>query len=367
MSARAEQAGNKHQCSVCGAKVQVPALPPQSTAGSVPAPPLSPVSVRAPQPTLVEPEPVPVPLPAAEQESFEAPLASSTAMALSHEPPEEPPGAPEVRSRRQARRPGRNYLNWMFPVACLGLLTAIGSILLRKPPDKFEGRITGERLTDSELGPFRIEGKRLGRSKAELEPVIDSLESSPLRAKTASLTVDFKGVDGRLEISMRTTDRAELYRVDPNKDKRIAGFIDDQKRKYRAAVNETLDEAVPKFLRAVEGRTDRDRDVHGLAEFRDSVALAAAMRGTGFGYFVQAAVGKQAYPCVMEDTEGRLFFALPAGTEEFDLVGRERTSASNRSVPRFNGRFTVVISDRVITINKESPDGNEKVRKALGQ
>ncbi|MBI3862700.1 MAG: hypothetical protein HY290_12490, partial [Planctomycetia bacterium] len=73
----------------------------------------------------------------------------------------------------------------------------------------------------------------------------------------------------------------------------------------------------------------------------------------------------QAFPCVLEDNQGRFYFALPAGTKEFEIVGRDRSPKSSKDAARFPGRYTVRIGDQTITINKEEPDAREKVRKAL--
>jgi hypothetical protein len=271
----------------------------------------------------------------------------------------------ESQPRLASQRRKHNYFGWIVPLACMGVLAAIGSFLLRRPPEKLEGTIVGERLTDIELAPFRVDNRRLGRTKLEAQPILENLESSPVRAGTPSLILEFKGVAGGIEVSLRTAGRAELFRVDPAKSKRLAEFIDDYKQEFRAAVDATLDESVPRFLKAVEKRTERDREVEGLADLRDTVGLASLMRASGFGYYVQATIGNQAYPCVHEDNQGRLFFALPDDTQEFELVGRDRPRTSGQDAPRFPGRYTVRISEQATTITPDAPDGNEKVRKAL--
>lgn len=264
-----------------------------------------------------------------------------------------------------SRRRKRNYLGWMIPVACLGVLAAVGSILVKKPPVRFEGRIAGDKVTDIELGPVRVDNSHLGQPQRDSQAAFENLENSPVRAVSQSLIMEFHGVSGGIEILLRTSDQSDFYRVEPGKDKRLAAFIDDNKQKFRSAVEEELDRSLPEFLTAVQQRTERNRDVKGLAEFRDSVGLASLMRGSGFGYHVQAAIGKQAYPCILEDNQGRLFFALPTGTQEFELVGRDRAPKSSKDAARFTGRYTVRVSDQEVTIKKEAPDGNEKVRKAL--
>ena len=116
-----------------------------------------------------------------------------------------------------SHRHRRNYLGWMVPVACMGLLAAIASVLMKKPPVKFEGQLNGERLTDVELGPVRIDNNRLGRSKLEAQRAFDNLDVAPLRAVTQTLILEFKGATGGIEIWLRTSDQAEFFRSIPAK------------------------------------------------------------------------------------------------------------------------------------------------------
>jgi hypothetical protein len=62
-----------------------------------------------------------------------------------------------------------------------------------------------------------------------------------------------------------------------------------------------------------------------------------------------------------------LFFVLPAGTEEFEIVGRARGGKSSRDKPQFTGRYIVQVSKKPATINREAVDPKEKIRKALNQ
>src|SRR5436190_3729822 len=137
MSARPEHAGVKQFCPRCGGKVRVPAPPSEPAAITTAEPLASAVEDLAPSlPTI-------------------ASLVDDDELA----------GLPLPSLRRRRK----NYLGWLIPVACLGLLAAVGSLLLKKPPVKFEGKIAGERLTDTELAPVRIDNSRLGRSRREAQ------------------------------------------------------------------------------------------------------------------------------------------------------------------------------------------------------
>ena len=334
--ARGEHAGVKQFCPRCGGKVRVP----------TPQIPLPGGSADGRNTTGV-PSPVP---------------ASPGVDALATFATESHSEIPWTKPKRRRRS---KVLGLLVPVWCIGLIAGIGAWLMQKPPVKLEGTLTGERLTDLELGPFRVNNEYMGKSKDEAKAVFERLESEPIRATSQLLTLEFKGSAGGIGLSLRTADGAEFYRVDPGPDKLLAKYLDEHKSEFKTAVEDELTRSVPEFLAAVEKRGDQKKEFAGLAEFRDSVGLASLV--SGFGYHVQAAIGKQAFPCVLEDKDGRLFFVLPEGTKEFEIVGRERGGKTSKDAPRFPGRFSVQVSKKSATINKEAPDPKEKIRKALNR
>lgn len=271
----------------------------------------------------------------------------------------------EIPWTRPRRRQGVNLLGLLVPVVCIGLVVGLGAWLMRKPPVKLEGALTGERLTDIELGPFRVDNKYLGKSDAEARAVFERLENEPVRASSQFLTLEFRGTPGGISLWLRTAEGAEFYRVDPGLAKLLSAYLDEHQDEFKTFVQNELAHSVPEFLEAVENRGDEKKEFPRLAEFRDSVGLASLV--SGFGYHIQAAIGNQAYPCVLEDRDGRLLFVLPADTEEFEIVGRPRGGKSAKDAPQFPGRFTVHVSKKSATINKEAPDPKEKIRKLLNK
>ncbi|MBS0264554.1 MAG: hypothetical protein JSS02_21650 [Planctomycetes bacterium] len=363
-------------CPGCQAKVIVPE-PTQATPPAPPPPPAAPAPVVSP-PVLAETVVAAAPPeftrqgPEGHSESLPAtPAGEFGAHDFSVHPASVGRDDDEwehftgISAKRSSRRPARNYFGWLIPFSCIGLLFAVGWVLLQKPPEKLEGRLVGERLTDTEFESSRVDSRRFGRTKAEVQTILETLEIAPVRANTPTLNLEFRAANNSMEIAVHTTGRSEFFRVDPAKDKKLAAFIDDHKQDYRAAVDQGLQQAVPKFLAELEPRAEKSREIEGLAEYRDAVGLASLMKGTGFGYFVQASIGKQGYPCIHEDTQGRLYFALPEGTREFELVAHSRAPRSPQHRLHFAGRYTVRISENPITLKKEPEDGNEKVRRAL--
>ena len=366
LRARGEHAGLKQFCPRCGGKVRVPTprLPLPRLAADGHNDPVSHPQSPFPQSPVAQ-------SPVAESPVAESPFAQSpVAESLVVEPlaalaAQSHADVPWTRPRRRQRN---NVLGLMVPVVCVGLIAAVGAWLLQKPPVKLEGSLAGERVTDLELGPFRIDNDYLGRIKSEAQAIFERLEAEPIRASSQLLTLEFKGSTGGINtgginLSLRSADGAEFYRVDPRPDKLLSKFLAEHQDEFKTAVQNELARSVPEFLAAVEKRGEEKQDIAGLAEFRDSVGLASLV--TGFGYQVQAAIGKQAFSCVLEDRDGRLFFALPAGTEEFEIAGRETGGKSSRGAPRFPGRYSVQVSKKSATIHRESPDPKDKIRKLL--
>jgi len=327
--ARGDQAGIKQFCPRCGGKVRVPTPSYADGSANPEAPAASPV-----------------------------PPADSLAT-LTSGPHED---IPWTRPRRRRRS---NILGLLLPVASIAIIGGIGFWLMQKSAVKLEGNLTGQRMTDTELGPFRVSSQYLGNSDTKTKAIFSHLEELPIRASSQLLTLEFRGSAGGISLSLRTADGAEFYRVDPTQAKLLAKYLDETRSEFKTAVEDELTRSVPEFLEAVEQRGDEKKDIPGLAEFRDTVGLASLT--TGFGYHVQAAIGKQAYPCVLEDRDGWLFFVLPSGTEVFEVVGRPRGSKSAKDKPQFPGKYTVQVSKQPAAINREAADPKEKVRKALNK
>ena len=347
--ARSQQAGVKQFCPRCGGKVRIP-LPSLSLPGH-PSGSDAGHYVEAPQAAHAAAPGI-------------NPLA---ALAV-----ESHADIPWTRPRQRQRV---NPLGLLVPVACIGLIGAIGYWLMQKPPVKLEGNLAGERLTDIELGPFRVNNEYLDKSNRETQAAFERLEEEPIRASSQLLTLEFRGSAAGISLSLRTADGAEFYRVDPGTAKLLATYLAEHRDEFKSGVQNELTRSVPDFLAAVEKRGEQKKELSGLAEFRDSVGLASLV--SGFGFYVQAAIGQQAYPCVLEDRDGRLFFVLPVGTEEFEIVGRDRSSRDRsargeagkaaRNSPRFPGRYVVQVAKKSATINKEAPDPKEKIRKLLNK
>ncbi len=353
MRAPATAAGSRQACPQCGGKVLVPK--PDVAGSAFPEP----GSGVADSDSLI---------PASAISQLASPFAESIAANVSENDidnvvADEESLADELSVRQLPQR--RKHLVWIVPLLFVGILVAVIAWLLYKPEPKLEGALTAQRLTEVELGPFRLDNSYLGRPKRAAQEIFSSLESEPLRASSPSLILEFNGGAGGISISITAANATEFVRVDPQQNPRLARYLKQQSDRFKKARDSELVRAVPEFLKAIEKRSEGERDISGLAEFRNSVGLASLVRG--FGFHVQALVGKQAYRCVHEDAQGRLYFALPIETSEFEIIGRPQATAVSKNDMQFTGRFTVKIAKKPVTEKEEAPDMKKKIRKLLDE
>lgn len=370
----AEAAGKKQLCPQCHGKLRVPAPAappsrgtidflcprchaairvPDGAAGTKQACPGCQAKVRVPIPETL------ATAPRSADEERHAPVAQIESPKWEPDDEEFPEGTPASVLARSS-----NPWALLIPVLCLAVLAAAAAWLLHKPEQKLEGTLEAERVTDIEFGPFRVDNRFLGVPKSDAEGVFSSLESDPLHPIVSQLLIlEFQGSPAGITIFIRAADSAEFCRVDPRQNPLLAKHIESEKNRYEDLVRERLSESVPRFLKAIENRPEGARDIKGLAEFRNSVGLASLVGG--LGYQVQGVIGKQALPCVHEDVDGRLYFALPLGTKEFEIIGRPHPPEDTKAKPLFPGRYKVNVSGEPVTVNKEAPDPKKKIRKLL--
>ena len=90
-------------------------------------------------------------------------------------------------------------------------------------------------------------------------------------------------------------------------------------------------------MEAYQKVIEKKLPAESITVFRDGLAIPSLVEG--FGHQLVAAYGRGLYRCVYEDAEGGLYFLLPAGITDFQLLGR--TTSNGRTVVPAEFRVTV--------------------------
>lgn len=255
------------------------------------------------------------------------------------------------------RRKKSRTIVYIIPVVLVVIVAAGGLFFLFQPDPPLTGVLKAEQVDTQELGPFVIDRSYCAIPEDQFDTIREFLTTSPLRARSQLLRVEFQGVKKGIGVSIHSGDETEFVRVDPAENERLWKFLEHHVDAYEEQRREGLKSAVPEFLKAIDRRRTEGHDIDRMLEFRNRVGLATAVHG--FGFVVAARHQGTLYPCVHEDRQGILYFSLPRQAREFELVGQQ--AGSRRDPQSFPGQFTVKVGRKKSAGTK--PDKSEQREK----
>ncbi len=127
-----------------------------------------------------------------------------------------------------------------------------------------------------------------------------------------------------IEISVEPGPTTQLVRVDVLQNKPLRDYHRERFASFDRPRKEIMNKGVVDFLRAVNETESVLRNPTMLREFRDRFVLPACV--SGLGYRLTAETGGIKYPCIWQDKEDRLYFAVPGEATSFTIIERELAS-----------------------------------------
>jgi hypothetical protein len=325
-----DAAGKIGKCPKCETKLRVPqparpetpagapARAPETPSGASPGRLLESAATDTAWPTdLTEPPAAAAPLP--------FPIAAPAA---------ETSYARQVRQRRQG-----SWGALLLPLLMGGVLVALAAGYWWYARDTMTGAMTGERLPQGTALHGRIPVALAGTSREIYIDAVKGLQANPAVINSDLLQVEFRGGPYGLETWLTAGAQADLVRVSVRQNKLVAQFNSQHAAELIAARDTEMQEAAAKFIADWQNATRDGMVLGNTLEFRDSLGLNSLLGG--LGYHSAALVGNTYYPCVHEDEEGRLYFAVPSGTTTF--VVTERMLEGQDSVFPQEYRFDVTV------------------------
>ena len=311
-------AGRKGSCPQCKAKLLVPNLPrpaaldpTDSSRGSTPMPANA-------EPLPAEAAPVPL---------FDVAIG-------------EPAGRPVsiARQVRQKRRASRSKGKYVMPTICGLLLAAVAVWYTWQGEPSLSGKLAAAPIQEPELAPGMIPKSLFDLSPELVADALADLEKHPARLNSDIMEVTLRGAKQGLQVQLREGVSTRFFRVNPLQNPALRAWLQKNVTRLDEAREAELAAGGKKFLNAVERQVRHKEPVKEISAYRNSVGLAALVRGTG--YAVEAVCGNVMYWCVYEDSEGGLYFLLPKSTQTFEIQGRPI-----RGQTLFPGRFEVAVSE----------------------
>lgn len=327
-------AGKIGSCPKCGTKLRVPipAKPDPVPDATRVASELPPISSASP-PLPADDPPAPQCIPPVEAES---PVDGAIPDFTFDTPAVQTSYAREVRQRRKGA-----WASLMVPLLFIALLTAAAVGYWWYQRDTMTGPLTGERLPVGEALIARIPPGAATVSREDYLDVAAALRANPTVVASDVLLVEFRGGAYGIEIWVMPGTDSDIVRVPVRQNPVVAEFNSKHAATLNAPLQAELQTAATGFITDFQNATAGGMVIGNAADYRNSLGLNALLGG--LGYHSVARVGTTDYPCVHEDGDGNLYFAVPRGATSF--VVTERTFGERPSVFPGEYRFDVTVTE----------------------
>ena len=322
-------AGKQGDCPRCGTKLVIP----------------NPVAVEGPSPTPAETTPSPSPEPPVETaNSTEQTVDQAGNSSMESPGMDSPPSRPmtSMTSLYLRKRRSSNLGGILLFLFFFSLMLGIAGYFYWNYGPRLEGNLVASRL-NSETAKLeqRLKSKGLGLSDDLIQAVNQNLKEVPRRVQSDLMEMLFYGSEkGGFYVRLKPGTKTDLVRVDLTGDPALIDYISkhgvelDQPRfaEFQSEIKQFYTEW-HRFLETEEAMPD-------LINYRNTVGLNSLMGG--LGYHMEARVNNKIFPCVHDDFQGGLYFLVPKGTLQFEILGRKM---ENGWTP-FPGKYVVQVTQQ---------------------
>ena len=376
--------GGQGRCPKCGMKITVPRksppkreekpaveeepfVLPYAEEQPVPSPASlapTPSSVDIPIPKVVSPPPAFVPVPGNEVPSPPAIFdpAALTKPRIGELPKIEPPPPKPGAKRSKKRKQNNNYLiiGGVVGLVLLGIVGYVIASLLMA--EHLKGDLIAGSSENVELRPALIDKSHFKLSPDDVAELLKKLEKKPVPLNSNSMLVELAGSQKGVLVSVAAGTQSRFYRVKTSGVDVIQKYL----RKHGPALDDQrskeVNRAATEFMEAYQNVLAKKAPAESITVFRDSLAIPSLVGG--FGHQLVAASGRTLYPCIYEDSEGGLYFLLPAGITGFEVIGRE--SANGRTV--VPAEFKVKVKGEIVqpkSAENKKPEAEDSKSKPM--
>jgi len=316
-------AGKQGDCPRCGTKLVIPNPVAEEGPSAIPAENTPPVeTANATEQTVDQAGNSSIESPGMESPESR-PMTSMTSLYL--------------RKRRSSNLGGILLFLFFF-----GLMLSIAGYFYWNYGPRLEGNLVAARL-NSETAKLeqRLKPTELGLSDDLIQSVTQNLKEVPRRVKSDLMEMLFYGSEkGGLYIRLKPGANTELVRVDLTGDPALMDYISKngvQLDQHRFAEFQT---EMKQFYTEWHRFHETGEAMPDLINYRNSVGLNSLMGG--LGYHMEARVNNKVYPCVHDDFQGGLYFLVPKGTLQFEILGRKM---ENGWTP-FPGKYEIQVTQQ---------------------
>lgn len=244
-----------------------------------------------------------------------------SALSGPHPPKEDP--LLKVTKRTRAQNRGSVLTGLFFLMIAIGL--GVTGYFLMQP--SLTAELTAELIPGNPLRPKLVAARDLGHGDLFRSFVRDHAERR-IRMNSQFLHASLEAAEQGLWLRVESTGQSELYRVSPLTNAIFRELVAENYQQIETQRIAEFRGAVGEFLQNfMSAEQELMGSVSQLLFYRDRLILTGSV--DALGYRLAAFVEGIQYPCIRQDREDRLYFALPRGTQQFlvkerDIPGQPR-------------------------------------------
>lgn len=257
--------------------------------------------------------------------------------------PEFTPAAPTTsvtsKLKRRSRR-GRRHRIWMVavPVLCfLLLISFLAAIMMTSLPD-LSGTLTASVNPGDTLPADVYPWNSMEISPDDRTALQSALEKAPEAFASELMTCRLLSSEKGLEVRLKAEEGYAWFIVDPSQSKTLILWTQKHQEQINIAKVKELQSSLTQYCKDKLAIEFGERIPINAQQYRDSIGINIHVKA--LGYVLEAFGGNRIARCAHEDSQGRLYFLMPADTASFTVRGR---TIADGTKP-FPGEYTIQVA-----------------------
>lgn len=303
---------------------------------SAPAP--SPFSVAEAEPPVAQPvrpiEPV---------DPFNPPTDGTDAdIQFFDDEPEEYEGSPAMAQYRN-RQP---LPTWVYALPVLAIVIVAGAVAgyMKLNEKHYVGELDGERVEPKKPISVTVSWQEAGATEDQVKFVRQVLDKTSIPLASNLMVVSFLSDVRGIIVEVKDGYDTDIVRIDPHKVPIVSAWLSQNAERLQITRSTTIGRAANDFVSRVSTAVQNQSGIRDMAEFRDRLGVPALNRT--LGHWVEAVVDGKIFPCIYEDPQGVLYFAVPSNARMFEIQEKTEKTGGRVLPPSF--RLTVKVPPRTI-------------------
>lgn len=256
--------------------------------------------------------------------------------------PEEYQGSPAMAQYRN-RQP---LPTWIYALPVLAIVIVVGAIVgyMKLNEKHYVGELDGERVEPKKPISVTVSWQEAGATEDQVKFVRQVLDKTSIPLASNLMVVSFLSDVRGIIVEVKDGYDTDIVRIDPHKVPIVSGWLSQNSERLQITRSTTIGRAANDFVSRVSTAVQNQSGIRDMAEFRDRLGVPALNRT--LGHWVEAVVDGKIFPCIYEDPQGVLYFAVPSNARMFEIQEKSERKGGRVLPPSF--RLTVKVPPRTI-------------------